>query len=588
MILQSLPMKVSDIVIKFLESKGISHVFTISGGGCIHLIDSLGNSDKLKYVCVHHEQAAAIAVEGYARLKQDIGACIVTTGPGGTNTLTGVMGCWLDSVPSIFISGQVSLSQISEGTGCRQIGDQEFDIVSTVKTMTKYATMIRDKSTILYELEKSYDIATTGRPGPVWIDIPLDIQGAIVDESSLHKYTPTTKTNLVSKSDINTFVDLIKNSKRPLFIAGNGIRLSNSYELFNNLLRETNIPALTGVHSGIDCIDNTYEYYAGRVGILGQITSNKIIQETDLLIVIGSRLNVKMTGYNLPGFAPNAKKIFIDIDEYEMNKHKLSNIVLKIRADINIFLKQLPSLELPNISEWQSRVKQLRSEQKYYYDKHINMKEYASAYYFTDRLKHFAGNSPIITSNGSAHVVTLQTYQLKKHQRLFTNVGCASMGYGLPAAIGAAFVNKNEDIICIEGDGSLQMNIQELQTLVHYNLPVKMFVINNDGYLSIKITQESFFGGKQIASGKESGISFPNLQKICKAYGLPYVKITKNNQYDKKLKQVFNIKGPVVCELITHPYEKHEPKVVHKGIDSDGRIIPGELTDMFISDIFNL
>ncbi len=581
-------MKVSDIVIKFLESKGISHVFTISGGGCIHLIDSLGNSDKLKYVCVHHEQAAAMAVEGYARLKQDIGACIVTTGPGGTNTLTGVMGCWLDSVPSIFISGQVSLSQISEGTGCRQIGDQEFDIVSTVKTMTKYATMIKDKNSILYELEKAYQIATTGRPGPVWIDIPLDIQGAIVDEKSLHSYTEPALESTTSKTDIDLLIGLIKESKNPLFIAGNGIRLSNSYDIFNNLLRETNIPALTGVHSGIDCIDNTYEFYAGRIGILGQITSNKIVQESDLLIVIGSRLNVKMTGYNLPGFATNAKKVFIDIDEYEMNKHVLSNIVLKIHTDINTFLKQLPSFELPDISKWQSRVKQLRLEQKYYYDKHINMKEYASAYYFTDRLKYFAGTSPIITSNGTAHVVTLQTYQLKKDQRLFTNVGCASMGYGLPAAIGAAFVNNDKDVICIEGDGSLQMNIQELQTLVHYKLPIKMFVINNDGYLSIKITQESFFGGKQVASGKESGISFPELQKICRAYGLPYIKITKNSQYDKKLKQVFDTKGPVICELITHPYEKHEPKVVHKGIDSEGRIIPGELTDMFISDIFNL
>jgi acetolactate synthase-1/2/3 large subunit len=216
------------------------------------------------------------------------------------------------------------------------------------------------------------------------------------------------------------------------------------------------------------------------------------------------------------------------------------------------------------------------------------MKDYASAYYFIDRLKQFAGNNPIITSNGSAHVVTLQTYQLAKDQRIFTNVGCASMGYGLPACIGAAFVNKGQDIICIEGDGSLQMNIQELQTLTHHQLPIKMFVINNDGYLSIKITQEAFFGGKQVASGKESGISFPNLKKLCKAYNLQYMSITKNSDYDKKLPKVFEMKGPVVCELFTHPYEKHEPKVVHKGIDSEGRIIPGELTDMFISDVFNL
>lgn len=580
-------MKVSDIVIKFLESKGISHVFTISGGGCIHLIDSLGNSEKLKYVCVHHEQSAAMAAEGYARLKEGVGACIVTTGPGGTNALTGVLGCWLDSVPTIFISGQVSLSQIAAGTGCRQIGDQEFDIVSTVTPMTKYATMIRDKNTILYELEKAYYIATNGRPGPVWIDIPLDIQGAIVNEKDLKRLEEMPTLGPASQEQVNDFIYHIQKATKPLFIVGNGIRLSNSYERFNQLIKDSGIPAITGVHSGVDCIDNTYEYYAGRIGILGQITSNKIVQEADLLIVLGSRLNVKMTGYNLAGFAPNADKIFVDVDINEINKHQLANIIMKIQADLKSFLNLLPSKISTNITEWQQRVKELRAEQKYYYNKHINMKGYASAYYFTDRLKEVVKDNPIITSNGSAHVVTLQTYRLKKDQRMFTNVGCASMGYGLPTAIGASFVS-DKDIVCIEGDGSLQMNIQELQTLVHHQLPIKIFVINNDGYLSIKITQEAFFGGKQVASGKESGISFPDLKKICKAYGLQYIAITKNSEYDKKLAKVMNMKGPVVCELFTHPYEKHEPKVVHRGVDSEGKIIPGELTDMFISDVFNL
>ncbi len=580
-------MKVSDIVIKFLESKGISHVFTISGGGCIHLIDSLGNSEKLKYICVHHEQSAAMAAEGYARLKQDIGACIVTTGPGGTNTLTGVLGCWLDSVPTIFISGQVSLSQIAEGTGCRQIGDQEFDIVSTVNPMTKYATMIRDKNKILYELEYAYHIATTGRPGPVWIDIPLDIQGAVVSEKDLKRFEAAPTSEPVSQEKVNDFINHIQKASKPLFVVGSGIRLSNSYDRFNQLIKDSGIPALTGVHSGVDCVDNTYEYYAGRIGILGQTTSNRIIQEADLLIVLGSRLNVKMTGYNLMGFAPNADKIFVDIDINEMNKHQLSNIIMTIQSDIKSFLERLPSKIQVNIPEWQRRVRELRADQKYYYDKHINMKGYASAYYFVDRLKEVVKDNPIITSNGSAHVVTLQTYQLKKDQRMFTNVGCASMGYGLPAAIGASFVS-DKDVVCIEGDGSLQMNIQELQTLVHHQLPIKMFVINNDGYLSIKITQEAFFGGKQVASSKDSGISFPDLGKICKAYGLKYIAITKNSEYDKKLAEVMSMRGPVVCELFTHPHEKHEPKVVHKGIDSEGRIIPGELTDMFISDVFNL
>ena len=581
-------MKVSDIVIKFLEDKGIKHVFTISGGGCIHLIDSLGNSDKLKYICTHHEQAAAMAVEGYARLKEDVGAAIVTTGPGGTNTLTGVLGCWLDSIPSIFISGQVSLSQIAEGTGCRQIGDQEFDIVSTVKPMTKYATMVKDKNDILFELEKAYTIATSGRPGPVWIDIPLDIQGSIINENELKIYNEVNVIPSPTQDEINNFIQILNQAKKPLFVVGNGIRLSKSYQLFDKILKSTNIPVLTSLHSGVDCVDNTYDYYAGRIGILGQLTSNTIVQESDLLIVLGSRLNVKSTGYNLPGFAPNAKKIFVDIDENEINKHKF-DIEQKIVSDLNKFLTVLSEVKIDlKIDEWREYVKEKRFTQKFYYDKHANMKKYASVYYFISKLKNHSKNLPIITSNGSAHVCTLQGYQLEKDQRMFTNVGCASMGYGLPAAIGACFADEGKDVICIEGDGSLQMNLQELQTLVHHQLPLKLIVINNDGYLSIKITQETFFGGKEIASGFDSGVTIPSLKKLCKAYGLPYISIDNNKEIDKKLEQTFNTQGPVVLELFSYPYEKHEPKVVHKGIDQNGKIIPGDLTDMFISDVFNL
>lgn len=579
-------MKVSDIVIEFLENKGIKHVFTVSGGGCIHLIDSLGKSTKLDYVCTHHEQAAAIAAEGYARLKEDIGACIVTTGPGGTNTLTGVLGAWLDSIPTIFISGQVSLSQIAEGTGCRQIGDQEFDIVSTVKPMTKYATLIKDKKDILYELEKAYNIATSGRPGPVWIDIPLDIQGSYVEETELKNYVSNNQSLPIIPK--NKFQELISQSKKPLFMVGNGIRLSGSYKLFNNLLKKWNIPALTSLHSGVDCIDNTYEYYAGRIGILGNQSSNNIVQDADLLIVLGSRLNVKSTGYNLKGFAPNAKIIYVDIDENEIKKHPF-NIDLKVVTDLKYFLEEVSDLEFDlDISNWRDKVKKLRSNQKYYYNKHENLKDYASAYYFMSKLPKYIKNKPIITSDGSAHVVTLQSYLLEKDQRMFTNVGCASMGYGFPAAIGACFVDKTQEVVCLEGDGSLQMNIQELQTVVHHQLPLKLIVINNEGYLSIKLSQSSFFNGNEVASGENSGVSFPSLEKISKAYGIPYVGIKNNSEIDSQLSSAFNIEGPVIIELFSYPYEAHEPKVVHKGVDKNGKIIPGELTDMHISDIFNL
>ena len=578
-------MKVSDLVIEFIKSIGVKSVFTVSGGGCIHLIDSLGKSD-LNYVCVHHEQSATMAAEGYARTNNEIGVSIVTTGPGGTNAITGVLGCWLDSVPSIIISGQVSLSQISEGTNCRQIGDQEFDIISTVKSMTKYAVMVKDKNEIMFHLQKAYHLATSGRPGPVWIDIPLDIQASQVDLESLEKFVPEENLLLASSEELSQFQSLLKNSKKPLIVIGNGIRLSNSVSLFHSFLKETNIPVISGIHSGLDNIDNTYEYYAGRIGILGQITANQIVQECDLLICLGTRLPVKMTGYDLNSFSPKSKKIMVDIDVFEMNKHKF-NIDLKINAHLYAFFQQLLRFDYSlDISDWQNEVKSLRSNQVYFQKKHEDCKDILSFYYFISKAPKYFGNLPIITSNGSAHVITLQNYIINKNQRVFTNVGCASMGYGLPAAIGASFALDKSSVICIEGDGSIMMNLQELQTVKTHNLPIKIFILNNDGYISIKITQESFFNGNEYASGKDSGVEIPNFEKIAKAFDLQYFSINNNEEIDDKMTKIMLCDKPCIIELFCHPKEKHEPKVVAKGIDENGRIIPGTLTDMLITEDF--
>jgi len=560
--------KVSDLVIDFFSKKGIDTAFTVSGGGCIHLIDSLKNST-LDVICPHHEQAAVMASEGYFRMKNKPALNVVTTGPGGTNTITGLLGLWLDSIPGIIISGQVPKTQLSEGTGCRQIGDQEFDIISVVKPMTKYAVSIRDKSQIIPELNKAYEIALEGRPGPVWIDIPLDIQGAYVEIDYVEQ-----------------FQQLLKNSKKPLVIVGNGIRLSNSYKIFNDFLLKTGIPAVTGPHSGVDCIDNTYEYYMGRIGILGQLTSNQIVQSADLLIVLGSRLPVKMTGYNVKDFSPNSKKIYVDIDSNEINKHSF-NIDLPIIEDLSIFFNKLNSINLDfNINEWQNEVKEIRSKQQYVYPKHENLKDYTSFYYLINKASKIFGNIPIITSNGTAHVITLQTYQLNKDQRLFTNVGCASMGYGLPAAIGACLGNNKQDVICIEGDGSIMMNLHELETIKGYNLPVKIILINNEGYLSIKLSQESFFNGEEFASGPTTGVTIPSYKKLSNSFDLKYFEIKNNQQVEEVLKQMVDYKGPCIVEVFTHPKERHEPKVTHKGVGPDGKIIPGTLTDMTISDGF--
>lgn len=557
-------MKVSDYIINFFEEKGIDTAFTISGGGCIHLIDSLRKS-KINVVCPHHEQTALMASEGYFRMKNKIALNVVTTGPGGTNTLTGLLGLWLDSIPSVIISGQVATSQLSEGTGCRQIGDQEFDIIKVVKPMTKYAKIIKDKNDIKKELKRAYKIATTGRPGPVWLDIPLDIQSAKID-------------------DYTNLQELINESKKPLVVVGNGVRLSNSYDKLNLFLEKNNLPVVTGPHSGVDCVNNEYDYYCGRIGILGQITSNKIVQEADLLIILGSRIPVKMTGYNLKEFSPNSKKIYIDIDENEINKHSFE-IDHKMVIDLNEFLSTALTLDFKHdIDNWLKYIKRERKEQIYVYPKHDKLRDYVSFYYFISKAKKLFKGLPIITSNGTAHVITLQTFNLQKDQRLFTNVGCASMGYGLPAAIGACYGNEKKPVICIEGDGSIMMNLQELQTVKGNNLPIKIILINNEGYLSIKMTQDSFFGDK-FASGPDDGVTLPNFEKISKSFDIDYISIKNNNEIDK-IEKLIDDDKPYIIEVFTHPNEKHEPKVTHKGIDENGKIIPGTLTDMSITEDF--
>jgi len=578
-------MKVADLVIEFFTKKDINTAFTISGGGCIHLIEALRKS-KMNVVCPHHEQTALMASEGYFRMSNKLALNVVTTGPGGTNTLTGLLGLWLDSIPSIVISGQVPSNQLAEGTGCRQIGDQEFDIISIVKPMTKYAAIVKDKNNILEMLEEAYHQATSGRPGPVWLDIPLDIQGANVDKITLKTKKEYSTVLSPTETEIQQLIQTIKQAKRPLVIVGNGIRLSDTYGELNKFLKTNKIPVVTGPHSGVDAVDNTLPNYCGRIGILGQLSSNKIVQEADLLIGLGTRLPVKMTGYNINEFSPNSKKVFVDIDKNEIHKHSFK-VDQAIITDLKLFFPKINDTELNlNISEWLEFVFQTRSTQVYVYPKHEQIQEYVSFYYLISKAPNIFKNTPIVTSNGSAHVITLQTYQLNKNQRLFTNVGCASMGYGLPAAIGACLANNKQNVICIEGDGSIMMNLQELETVRGYNLPIKIIIINNNGYLSIKLSQEAFFNGEEFASSPTTGVTIPSFKKVANAFNIHYLSIKNNNEVENALKNMMEIEGPCIVEVFTHPKERHEPKVTHKGIGLDGKIIPGTLTDMSISDTF--
>lgn len=577
-------MKVSDLVFSFIAEKGIDTVFTVSGGGCMHLTDSLGKNTYIKYVCNHHEQACAMAAEGYAKTKLKPGCVLVTTGPGGTNTLTGVLCAFQDSVPMIIISGQVPTNQLSKNTGCRQIGQQEFNIVDTVKTMTKYSVLVSDAQNILYELEKAYCLAVSGRPGPVLIDIPLDIQSTDVNPEYLHRYYHNNAKSLLdtirNRYYKHKLQKLINQSKKPVIVIGGGIRSSDTKQQLKELLNRLKIPVMSGPHSAVDIVNGDYGYYAGRFGLLGQKTSNYLIQESDLVISLGSRLNPKMIGYDSKKFAPLAKKIIIDIDEHELHKLNFSNTTYKWKIDLKDFFIISKDITGPNIELWQKYVINKRSQENLVLPKHESLKSHVSTYVFSKKMERYLKpDSVIVTSDGTAHVVPLKTMNLTKDQQLFSNEGTAPMGYGLPASIGAYYGCK-KPIICIEGDGSIMMNLQELETIKYHNLPITIIIINNGGYLSIKLTQNSFFKGHFVATDEKTGVSIPCLKNIAKCFEYKYYSIRYNKTIDSVLTQVFKKPQRCIVEIFTDPNELHEPKVKARGLEKNGKIIPGKLTDI--------
>jgi len=573
-------MRLSDYVIQFLrDSYKVDTFFTLSGGGCIFLMDSLGTIKNIKYIANHHEQASAIAAEGYARMHNKMGCCIVTSGPGGTNTLTGVLCSWLDSIPMIIISGQVNKEMTTNYTNLplRQLGDQEFNIIDSVKNMTKYAVQVNDPKTIRYHLERACFEATTGRPGPVWLDLPLNTQSLDINPEELESFIPENKTPTPTNEDIDHIIEKINNSKKPLIVVGNGVRLSGGIEELKEFLNKTNIPVITAVN-GNDIVNEDYINYAGRFGTHAQICANNLLDECDFLLTIGSRLYIRQTGYNFKSFAKNAYKIYTDIDSNKLNKPTLFPDY-KITTDAKILLNKLnQKLINPPPQDWQNHIQNKFLNNITVLDKHRNKINTVSNYYFIEKLNnHLTENDHIITSDGSANVVTMQVLKLKGKQRLITNTGCAPMGYGLPASIGAS--SNNTRVICLEGDGSLHLNIHELQTMKHNNLPIKLIILNNNGYLSIKLTQKFLFKGKYVASEKSSGVTFPEFKKIAKAYDLPYFSIRNHDDIDLVLKKFLKNNKPSILEVFTDENEYHEPRVIPV-MDKNNNFTPGKLSDI--------
>lgn len=585
--------KLADYIADWLTRKKIQHVFSVTGGGAMHLNNSFGNHPLLKCVYNHHEQAAAMAAEGYYKTCGKLPIVCVTSGPGGTNAITGVLGAWLDSIPMFIISGQVRSDctiKSLPNLRLRQFGDQEFNIVDTVKTLTKYAATVTRAVEIKYHLEKALFLTLNGRPGPVWLDIPLDIQAAIIDTSKLYEYNPAEDKAPValeiSNDIIEQIIQKINMSERPAIIAGSGVRLSHSENKFKQMVKQLNIPVMTAWNSH-DLIENANPLYAGRPGTIGTRGGNFVFQNSDLLLVLGCRMNLRQIGYTWDKVAPNAYKIMVDIDAAELNKNSFK-VDMPVHGDCRDFIKKILNTKYrKKSSKLNSWIKWCRNiNSKYDPGKEIFKTKKLNPYLFFYRFFQMLPENQItITSNGSACVIPFQIAEIKRGQRLFTNSGCASMGYGLPAAIGGCIAARPKKIICLEGDGSIQMNIQEIQTVVKNELPLKIFVINNNGYHSIRQTQSNFFNSRFVGVDNDSGISFPDLAKISRAYGIEYFRMRSEKEIEKKLSAVMESDMPALCEVFVDVACHFMPKSASK-ILPDGKMISTALDDMypFLSD----
>ena len=584
--------KLSDYLAEFLgRSEQVAHdVFLVSGGGMMHLLDSVGRCGCLRFICNHHEQACSLAAEGFARVSNKIGVAFVTTGPGGTNAITGVMGAWVDSIPMLVVSGQVKQSTtIKDQPGLRQLGDQEINIVDIVRPITKYAVMVTDPASIRYHLEKAIYLAKSGRPGPVWIDVPLDVQAAMIDETQLPAFDPVELPALFDPARVDAQVaellERLKKAKRPAFVVGNGIRLAGAQQEFLRLAERLDIPVLTAI-SGTDLIASDHPLYAGRPGILGARAANFVLQNSDLLMVCGSRMNIRIIGYAFETVAREACKVMVDIDPEELNKPTFQPDV-KIQSDLGYFIGEMQRqldrqpVRYQDAESWLAYCRRLRQQYPAVTAEHRDIQDYVSSYYFAEALAEALPNDAVVvTGNGTAYTSTFQAMPIKQGQRLISNVGCAAMGFDLPATIGACFASGEKPTVCVTGDGSIQMNLQELQTIVHHKLPIKIFMFNNQGYLSIKLTQAGFFGGFRVGSCCTSGVTIPNMLKLAAVYGLGVERIANPAELKPGIQRVMDTPGPVLCEVMTDPFEKLGPKAFSEK-RPDGTIVSRPLEDLY-------
>jgi len=563
-------MNLSEYILKFLISKNVKNVFLITGGAISFVVDAFSKNKKIKYTCVAHEQAAAMMADAYSRTGKGFAATMVTSGPGAQNLITGIACSWFDSVPVIHISGQVNSFELSSSNKTtqkvRQVGFQETDIVSIVKPITKFAYQLKRPNEIKYILEKAFHLSTTGRPGPVLIDIPMNFQKSKINLSKLKSFkVQKQKHSKTIIKNIYKIKKLLLKSKRPILILGGGIRISKSIKELENFLKIIDIPIVT-TWSGLDTIDHRKKNYIGSIGVYGSRAANFAVQNSDLVLNLGSRLDTRITGGSPKTFARSAKIISVDIDKSELNKQRGLKIYLKINEDIKKFLSTLNSkfktFQLSKYDAWKNTCLSWKSKYPIVKEIYYKQKKYVNPYCFIEKLSKNLSKKDIIFADDGGHLTwTMQAFQVKKGQRLISAFGNSPMGYAFPASLGAAIANNKKKIICIDGDGSIQMNIQELQTMIANNLPIKLFIMNNNGYGIIKQFQELYLGKRYEASVMSKGVTNPNFKKIAIAFGINYSEIRNNRKIDNILKKVLTSKNSEFVNVIIDPNQKIMPKL---------------------------
>lgn len=579
-------MIVSDYIFDFLIKKGVDNAFVVTGGQAMYLNDALARRPEIKPIFAHHEQTCSMSADAYSRITKKLGVAVVTAGPGAINAVNGLVGGWCDSAPMMVISGQSALKcvEYQEESGIRQYGIQGIFVKPFVEKATKYFITVDDPSKIKYYMEKAYYLATTGRPGPVWIDVPLDVQRMEVPESLQYSFTPD-KEEILSISQRNhkvaEVIEMLKSSKRPLVIAGQGISLSGCQDNLIKLIEKLNIPIIT-TRLGIDIIETEHPLYVGRPGNYGERSANLAVQNADLILSIGSRLATASIGHNAKEFGKHAKKIVVDIDKKELDK-PIFNIDLKIQDDAKIFVQSLlenvSDTHFPDYGEWVKLCQKWKKNYPVVIDEYRKEKE-INSYYFTEKLCEKADkDSAVMVDTGSCFHVACQAWKVKKGQKFLTTGGLSSMGYWV-AGIGACVANDRKQTIVITGDGSLQMNIQEFATIKHNKLPIKVFVYNNNGYLLIRQTQKNFMEGRLFGEGEDTGVWCPDSMKIAQAYGIKGVKIEKPEELDAKIQEVLDYDGPVICDVIMPEWQLIMPRVSSDKLP-DGTLVSRNFEDMF-------